>query len=564
MRMTKRTLSRWSAAFLGLALAVPIVGAAPAAAQGEDGQTLVAAWIGPCCNGTDWITPWDGGGDAHFFSKIYSRLTTYEVDQAAGAYGKLIGDLAESWSISDDQLTWTFKLRPDVTWHDGTPFTANDVAFSFDLAMNPDKNMPAAYSAPLQTLVGAKEVLESDATDGKLEHISGVKVVDDTTIELTFTAPNALFPDGISELFILPEHTVGKLDPLTLKENEYWKTSQIGTGPFMWKEYKPGESVTLTAYDGYFQGAPKLTGIIRREFKDPASALLAFENGEIAFTYLTADEVARMQENPNAVVLPGPSGVDNVVQCNPVLVEACANNDFRHALLAAIDRQGIIDNIYGGAAQAVACLYGRANLTGDTTSEAFDPARAKELLASSGVDIASVGELTFDTYYTDPLSLNVMTAIAQNWKDNLGLNVKIEQLDGQAWTDRYYKQGASQLSFFGAANGPTGERARNYFHSLSAYPAGNNGWAGPTSTWAYANPELDALLDKAVTQFDLAEQDATYQEACQILVDDLPWLPLWQSVRYHVATPKLKNLILIPAAGGGSYYDAAQTWVFEE
>ncbi len=562
--MTKRTLTRWSTAFLSLALIVPAAGAAPVAAQSEDGGTLIAAWVGPCCNGADWITPWDGGGDAHFFNKIYSRLTTYEVDQEAGTYGKLIGDLATEWTISEDQLTWTFKLRDGVTWHDGTPFTANDVAFSFDLAVNPDKNMPAAYSAPLQTLVGAAEVAASDATDGKLEHISGLKVVDDLTLELTFTAPNALFPDGISELFILPQHAVGALDPLTLKENPYWASSQIGTGPFMWKEYKAGESVELVRNDSYFLGAPKLAGIIRREFKDPGAALLAFDSGEIHFTYVTADEVGRYSDSADATVFAGPSGVDNVLQCNPVLVPACANADFRKAMLAAIDKQSIIDNIYGGAAQAVSCLYGRANLVGDVVGQGFDAQAAKDLLASSGVDIASVGELTLDTYYNDPLSLNVMTAIQAMWKDNLGLNVKIEQLDGPAWTDRYYKQGASQLSFFGAANGPTGERARNYFHSKSAHPAGNNGWNGPTSVWAFSNPDLDALLDTGVTLFDQAEQDANYQQACQLMADELPWLFLWQSVRYHVVSNRLQNVILIPAAGGGSYYDAVETWTLSE
>jgi len=560
MRMAKRTWTRWSAAFLGLALLVPAAGAAPAAAQ-EDGGTLIAAWTGPCCNGVDWVTPWDGGGDAHFFNKIYSRLTTYQVDPETQGYGPLIGDLADSWEISEDQLTWTFHLHPGVTWHDGTPFTANDVAFSFDLAMNPKKNMTAVYGAPLQTVSGAKAVL-----DGTADHISGVKVIDDNTISVTFDAPNALFPDSISELFILPQHTVGALDVATLKENEYWKTSQIGTGPFKWTKYTPGESIELTAYENYFKGAPKLAGLIRRQVDDPAAGLLAFDNGELDFTYLTADEVAREKDNPNATVFPGPSGVDNVIQCNPITVTACANNDFRHALLASIDRQTIIDNLYGpGGAEIVPCLYGRPNLQGDVQPEAFDPAKAQELLKSSGVDVASLGELTFDTYYTDALSLNVMTAIAQNWKDTLGLNVKIEQMK-EGWTTKYYDEGKSQLSFFGAANGPTGERARNYFYSASAYPQGNNGWTSkdPAGAWHYDNPEMDKLLDTGPTLFDQAAQDANYAAACQIMADDLPWLYLWQTVRYHVVSNKLANVILIPAAGGGSYYDAVETWTKSE
>lgn len=548
--MTKRSLRRLAAAFLGVALLVPAAAVTPVAAQ-EEGPTVTGAWIGPCCNGVDWVTPWDGGGDAHFFNKIYSRLTTYEVD--GDRYGDLIGDLAESWEISEDQLTWTFKLRPDVTWHDGEPFTAEDVAFSFNLALDPDKNMTAVYGAPLQSVVGADEVLA-----GTADTLSGVNVIDDHTIAVTFKAPNALFPDSISELFILPEHLVGQLDVATLKENPYWAEGQVGTGPFMWHAYTPGESVELKANADYFLGAPKIGTLIRRQFVDPAAALLAFDNGEIDFTYLTADEVARESENANATVFPGPSGVDNVIQCNPVAVPACANNDFRQALLHAIDRESIIENIYGGAAEIVPCLYGRPNLQGDVAAQEYDPEAAQEHLAASGVDVASLGELTFDTYYTDALSLNVMTAIAAGWEETLGLKVKIEQM-AEGWVERYYEQGASQISFFGAANGPTGERARNYFYSKSAHPAGNNGWSGDNA-WHYENPELDALLDAGPTAFDPAEQDAIYQQACQIMADDLPWLYLWQTVRYHVVSNNLKNVILIPAAGGGSYYDAVEKW----
>jgi len=557
MRMAKRTLPRWSAALLGLALVVPTVVVAPAVAQ-DDGGTLVAAWSGPCCQDVDWLTAWDGDTE-HWWDKIYGRLTTYEVDPATNGYGALTGDLAESWEVSDDQLTWTFHLRDGVEWHDGEPFTANDVAFSFNLAANPAKNLPAQHGDPLQAVAGYAAVADGSATE-----LSGVKVVDDLTLAVTFDKPNALFPDSISELFILPEHIISAFDPATLKENEYWKTGQIGTGPFKWKTYTPGQSVELVRNDDYWRGAPKLAGIIRRNFADPAAALLAFDNGEIDFTYLTADEVQRESENANATVVPGPSGVDNFVHCNPVLVTACANTDFRKALLAAIDRDSIIENIYGGGAQAVPCLYGRPNLIGDVPGTTFDPTKAQELLASSGVDVASIPELNFDTYYTDALSLNVMTAIAQNWADNLGLKVKIEQMDGTAWTDKFYKQGASELTFAGGANGPTGERARGYFYSASAYPDGNNGWNGPTSKYSYANPELDKLLDAGPTIFDQAEQDKNYQDACAIMADDLPWIFLWQTVRYHVVSNKLQNVIITPAAGGGSYYDAAETWTKSE
>ena len=129
-----------------------------------------------------------------------------------------------------------------------------------------------------------------------------------------------------------------------MKESDYWKTQQIGTGPFKFDKYTPGVSMELVRFDNYWRGAPKLDRIINRSFKDPASALLAFDAGEIHFTYITADEVARERENANAVVLPGNSGVNNGMGLNDVTVPAFGNVDFRTAIMTAIDRQSIVDN----------------------------------------------------------------------------------------------------------------------------------------------------------------------------------------------------------------------------
>jgi peptide/nickel transport system substrate-binding protein len=539
---------------------------APSASAAAEGGTFIGAWVGPCCNGNDWITPMDPGGDAHWFSKIYGRLTTFEVldpakqasdfDANAGVYGELTGDLAESWEISEDQLTWTFQLREGVTWHDGEPFTADDVKFTIELCYNPANTMkPCHYVAAVDGAEGVQEY-----KDGAADEISGVKVEDENTISFTFSAPNSLFPTSISELFILPEHTVGEIPPEQMKEAEYWKTSQIGTGPFKWDKYTPGQSTELVRFDDYWRGAPKLDRIIRRHFPDPAAALIAFDAGEIHMTYITADEVDRERENANAIVLPGNSGVNNGISANPQIHEEFGIKEVRQALLMAIDRQSIVDQIYGGAANIVPCLYGAPNLNGDLEPTPYDPEGAKALLDQAGVDLSTLGEVPFDTYYTDPLSANVMTAIADNWKTNLGLTTKALPLENAAWQKQFYEDGKSALSFWGAANGPTGDRGYNYFHSSAAWPTGSNGVNGHH----YENAEVDKLLEDARVEFDEAAQDELYQQVCEITKDELPNLYLWQSVRFHVVSNKTQNVIVIPAAGGGSYYDAAELWTVSE
>jgi peptide/nickel transport system substrate-binding protein len=410
---------------------------------------------------------------------------------------------------------------------------------------------PCHYVAAVDGAVGVQEYKDGTATE-----ISGVKVVDPNTISFTFTAPNSLFPTSISELFILPKHTVSQIPPEQMKDAEYWKTSQIGTGPFKWSKYTPGESTELVKFDGYWRGAPKLDKIIRRHFPDPAAALLAFDAGEIDFTYITADEVERERGNANAVVLPGNSGVDNGISANYGKHQEFKDPKVRNALLMAIDRQSIVDNVYGGAANIVPCLYGLPNLTGSVAPVPYDPVAAKAAVEAAGVDLAAMGELVFDTYYADPLSQNVMTAIADNWKTNLGLVVKPTPFENVAWQKLFYEDGESSVSFWGAANGPTGDRGYNYFHSGGAYPTGSNG----TKAYHYENKEVDKLLEDARKEFDQAKQDAMYQQVCQLTQDDPPNLYLWQSVRFHVVNKRVQNFVAIPAAGGGSYYDAAELW----
>src|SRR5262249_49652622 len=173
-----------------------------------------------------------------------------------------------------------------------------------------------------------------------------------------------------------------------------------------------------------------------------ATALLAFDKGEIDFAYVTADEVERESQNINATIIPGPSQVDNAITMNPSKNPAFGNPKFRQAILYAINRQSIIDNLYKGTATPVSCLYGNPNyIPSDINKYEYDPEKAKALLKEANIDPASLGEIVMDTYYNDQLSLDVMTAFQQDL-DRVGVKIKIQQMDGPSWTKRYYDDGA--------------------------------------------------------------------------------------------------------------------------
>jgi peptide/nickel transport system substrate-binding protein len=509
--------------------------AAPAPAAGEN--VMIGAWVGPCCNPIELANPLSAGGGYHWFNKIWSHLVTYNVE-----YSEIIPDLAESWSVSDDSLTWTFHLRKGVTWHDGSPFTANDVIFSIEACVDPATT--CWQSGPLSVIVGAQEYIS-----GTVESISGLAAVDDTTLTITTNGPTAPLLDILAETWIIHEASMQDIPRDQFDKSDYWRTTAIGTGPFKMSQFVEGQYIETVRFDDYWRGAPKLEKLIRREFKDPATALLAFDAGEIDFTYLTADEVERESQNANAVIIPGPSQVDNAITLNPKFNPAFGDPKFRQAILYAIDRASIIESIYKGAAQPVPCLFGNpAYYPDDIEQFDYNPDRARELLAEIGLDPASLGTIIFDTYYNDQLSADVMTVMQANLAD-IGITVELMPMDGAAWTSRYYDQGESQMSFIGGANGADPNRAYQYFYSTS-----------PGNTYKYSNPELDKLLDEGRMEMDPAARAEIYKEACRVLGQDQPWIFLWQTVRYGIVSTRINNFLFTPAAGGGSYYDQAELW----
>jgi peptide/nickel transport system substrate-binding protein len=513
--------------------------------EGTPGGTLTGAWVGPCCVGVDNLNPLSAGGDYHFLNKIYSHLVTYDV-----RYSQIIGDLAEKWSVSADNLTWTFNLRPGVKWHDGSAFTADDVAFSLELCVDP-KAGGCDRGSQLGAIKGVQEYI-----DGKASSISGIEIVDPTTIKITTSAPFAPFLDILTETWILQKASVGAIPRDQLKGNDYWFNTAIGTGPFKLSKHERGQYTEVVRFDDYFLGAPLLDKIIRREFKDPATALLAFDNGEIDFTYLTADEVARESQNPNARILPGPSGVNNMLVFNSKQFPQF-NAKFRQAVLYAINRQAIIENLYGGGATPVSCLYNNpAYVPADIEPYNYDPEKAKALLAESGVDLAALGDLEMSTYYGDQLSIDVMTAIQQDLAE-VGIKVTPRAMDSAAWIKLFYEDGTFPVSFIGGGNGADPNRAYEYFFSSALWPQGQN-------NVGYNNPEFDRLITEGAQEMDPAKRGPIYQQVCRILSEDQPWIQLWETVRYGIVSTKVGNFLFKPAPSGGSYYDQAEKWFIRQ
>jgi peptide/nickel transport system substrate-binding protein len=217
-------------------LAILTLGAAPTAVFAQQatpttgGSTLVGAFdVGPggC---PECFNPLQAGAGFTWFEKYFSKLMLYDVN-----FTKIDGDLAESWEVSADATQYTLHLRKGVTWHDGQPFTSADVKFTIELAAAPES---ASY-------IGAK-----------FAGVQEIDTPDDNTVILKLAKGDSTLLDAFTFLVMLPQHALKDISPADLIKSDWWYTNPIGTGPFKWSEYKPGEYVKLTAFDDYLRGRP--------------------------------------------------------------------------------------------------------------------------------------------------------------------------------------------------------------------------------------------------------------------------------------------------------------------
>jgi peptide/nickel transport system substrate-binding protein len=513
------------------------------------------------------------GGDYEWTHLYMEHLTTNAVNPSTvsknpfgGQYGDLLPELADSWSVSSDQLTWTFKLHPGIKWDDGTDFTADDVKFSAELCLNSKIGVPCYPGSRLSNIVGAADVIAGKATD-----ISGLKVVDPLTISITTTSPSAIEPYAVQDLFIVQKASVSAIPIDQIGKSQYWNTPNDangkggvqGTGPFIVSAYSAGQSMEVRANANYWRSKPFLDNIVRRQFADTATALLAFDAGQVDVTYVNpGDDAKREASSTVGTILPGPSGVDLNLVCNPLTIPDCSKKEVRQALLYAIDRKSILENVYGiQNPTLLRCEYiDQALIPADATSYDYNVDKAKQLLQTAGVDPTKWGTITFDTYYGDSVSLAAMTAIQANLAD-IGVTVKIQQMDSASWTTRYYGSGTtngqSQFSMIGGGQGiPSTGYGNDHLNSVNAYPKGGNGWTG----FHWTIPDLDTALNAIQGDFDHAKLVTDAQQACRVEADQQPYINLWATTRYWIVNNRIGNFVNTPGPGMGNYYKAAEMW----
>jgi len=531
-----------------IAACAPAPGAAPAAEQeaaveeapsGPVEQVLIGGFdVGP--GGDPQGIIYNNGAGNTWFSKWITPLVMMNSDFTDHTTE---GALAVSWEANEDATVWTFHLREGVKWHDGEPFTAQDLKFTAELVSAPDAAVTRRAFRD-GVVVGFDEYVAGEA-----DEISGVKVIDDLTLQIELTGPNPRFFDELRGFYALPEHAID-FAPSEIQTTDWWWTEPVGTGPFKFSAYEKDQFMELVPNEFYWDGSPKLDKLINRYFVDETAAVLALESGDMQFSYVSADVAARFTDDERFQVFSGPSFVVNLTNFN---YEREPWNDIRirQAILYGVDRESILRDVFNGTAVATPCHDPYpAFWPEDANYYPHDPEMARQLLAEAAADGISLEGMEFEvpTYYTSQLAKDVLAVMQANLAD-VGINIIPTFLDVPTWRVVVDDEKDFDLDYRGSGAGPA-------TISMIDYTEENQ--------WGIDDPEYDRLAAEIDAAFTPEEYKAARTALCKYQNEQATFAYWWVSTRYGVASAAVKDFHYFPAPGGGPFVDRSHLWYIGE
>ncbi len=479
--LNRRTLLT-STALAGLPLALPGL----AQAQGRKDAIVLAMALEP----SPGLDPTGGAassiGEVTLYN-IYETLTKINAD------GSVTPLLAESWEVSPDLTTYTFRLRKGVSFHNGEPFNAQAVKFSFDRAG------------------GDKSTNKDKRTFANLT----TRVVDEHTVVLLTKEIDPDFP------FLLGQATAIIVEPRSADTNA---TRPVGTGPYRLENWVRGSSVTLAKWDGYRNAAAvKLKRATFRFIPDPAAQVAALLAGDVdAFPRVTPRSVAQFKDNARFQVVVSGSRAKTILAINN-RKKPLDDLRVRRAISAAIDRKAVIQGAGDGYGAPIGSHYvpGAFGYVDTTGVNPYDPDKARALLREAGVTTPL--ELTI-TLPPPPYARQGGEVIA-SLLSKVGINAKLQNVEWAQWLSNVYG-------------------ARNYDLTIISHvePFDLGNFAKPDYYWNYANPKFNALYDRIKTAQRPADRAKLLGEAQRLLAEDAVHGFLYQPQWVTVASRNLRGL----------------------
>jgi peptide/nickel transport system substrate-binding protein len=461
-------------------------------AQQQGGTLVVAAE-----SMGDTLEPglWTGFGSIHVLDNVGEGLVRSDFTTGDPQPG-----LAESWTISEDGLTYTFTLRQGVKFHDGTDLTAQAVVRSLSRYTNAE-DPSYAEGFYMQSGHGAGNWASLTATD-------------DSTVTLVLSQPDSTQLHRLSRpsAYIISS---GALDEFGGDIG----TNYVGTGPFSVERFVPGQEANLVAFEDYWGGRPYLDQLVIRAYPDEASILAALESGEVTFTtYAPFTAISRLKASDTIKVDIGPALVDLFIGASAKNAPS-DNLDIRLAVNYAVNRETLILAGLDGYAEMPSSILSPTDLGFDPSGSAissYNPDLAKEHIAKSGLPTPVAIDLAFESNRFWPQLAELIKADLEA----VGFQVNLDRLDsGTFWGKA--GEGALQFSINQRSTFvPDPNDKVLILHSVSS-PGGQ--------TWHELLPrakELDALIDAGIAEQDEAARVEIYKQIQTMVLEDMPYIYL--------------------------------------
>ena len=476
-------------------------------------ESLRFAWQGD-------LTPmWHPSGYETFSQAVIFFLVFNKLVRLGPNLATILPDLAESWEVSPDARIFTFRLRRNVHWHDGEPFTARDVVFSFSRQILE----PYRYVKYAGAIAGAESY-----EDGNSDSLEGLEALDDFTVRITLRGPDVTFLQKLAEpsMVIMPAHLLAGIEPDAVQSASFTTTRPVGTGPFRFVKYLTDLYVELESNPEYFRGAPSIRKVYMKRLR-PEVTVAQLESGELdlgmRLQLLDYDRLAELS-HLETTTRPGIGMISVGFPLDRAVVQ---DRRLRQAIYCAIDRKVVARTLFRGRAKPMEGIP--LGMQPDARLDPYehDLERAKRLLKASGFDTATPLRLIYDQTY--PGAAQIYPIIGQQLRA-LGLRLELHAMESTAYIARRYEQRDTyELSgSHGGAYGLGPHVTSTYFNCR------RHDWQ-----YGYTNCDLDRYFAEATATVDPDRRRDLYFQAALLLNRDLPILPLWAPDEVHARHRRL-------------------------
>lgn len=481
-------------------LAAALLSTAPLAAQ--EGGTLRYA------TGTDALTI-----DPQFVTDIPTARVVTQIHETLvypNLEGEMEGVLATDWEVSDDNLTWTFDLREGVTFHDGTPFNAEAVKFTFDRIKNEETGSPRASAAAA---------------------IEAVEVVDEHTVQIRTKEPYAPLLAQLSayNLAIISPESGQKL-------NDEYSDAPAGTGPFRLGEWVPGERLTLVRNENYWDDRAASAAVEISVVPEDSARVLSLMSGEVdVISNVPTVMVERLQDAPG-VELIKETGYRTIYVGLNLDMEPFDDPLVRQAVAHAIDTQSLLAGVMSGIGTAGGGMESTVIPgSADIAPYEYNPEKARELLAQAGFEDG------FETEFYVPSGRYVndrqLGEAIQAQLAEVGIEATLQSPEFGAYSSLLRERDKIPMFLLGKGS-PTGDLDLTL--GITTYSEGSGNYGN------YANAEVDAMIEQQRVTVDPVERKELLRRILQQAYDDIPWVVLYYEDQLFAQRDNVTGLKVLP------------------